>query len=127
MSNSVLLSEIVVIVLIGTVANSLFKIGTDGFGELSFKSFFTKEFVFKVLTTKYGWIIFVSLLINLIGRILLMSPFSKAKYGVIWSLATPLGLAFAIIVGYVIFHETYSTKELAGMALMIFATWLISG
>ena len=119
--------EILVIVLIGTVGNCLFKIGTDGFGELSFKSFFTREFFEKAFTSRFGWIIFVSLIVNFVSRVLVMSPLSKGKYGIVWSLLTPLGIVFSIFTGYLLFHETYTIRELLGVALTIFSVWLMGG
>ena len=118
--------EMLIIVVIGTVGNCLFKIGTDGFGELTFNSFFTREFVEKAFTSKFGWIIFVSLVINFVSRVLIMSPLSKGKYGVVWSLITPLSIVFSILTGYLLFHESYSSKELLGLGLAIVSVWLMS-
>jgi len=97
--------EILVIVIIGTVGNYLFKIGTDGFGELSFKSFFTREFFEKAFTSKFGLIIFVSLIINFVSRVLIMSPLSKSRFGIVWVLITQLGIIFSIFTGYLMFQE----------------------
>lgn len=119
--------EILVIVIIGTVGNCLFKIGTDGFGELSFKSFFTKDFFQKAFTSKFGWIIFISLIVNFISRILIMSPLSKGKYGIVWSLLTPLGIVFTTFAGYVLFHETYTIRELIGIGFAVISIWLVGG
>lgn len=119
--------EILSIVLIGALGNIMFKIGTDGFGELSFNSFFTKEFYEKAFTSKFGLIIFVSLIINFISRVLIMSPLSKEKYGIVWSIITPLGIALSIGIGYLIFHETYSARELLGVTLAVASVWLMSG
>jgi len=119
--------EILVIVLIGTIGNCLFKIGTDGFGELSFKSFFTKEFLFKAFTSKFGWIIFASLIVNFVSRVLVMSPLSKGKYGIVWSLLTPLGIVFSIFTGYFVFHETYTIRDLLGVAFAMVSVWLMGG
>lgn len=119
--------EILVIVLIGTIGNYLFKIGTDGFGELSFNSFFTKEFFEKAFTSKFGWIIFISLIINFISRILIMSPLSKGKFGIVFSLITPLGIVFSIFTGYFMFHETYTIVELLGVVLAVVSLWLMGG
>jgi multidrug transporter EmrE-like cation transporter len=119
--------EILIIVVIGTVGNVLFKIGTDGFGELSFTSFFTKEFFIKAFTSKFGWIIFVSLIINFVSRVLIMSPLSKGKYGIVWSLVTPLGIGLSILVGYLLFHETYTIRELLGVAMAVISVWLMGG
>lgn len=117
--------EVLAIVLIGTVGNCLFKVGTDGFGELSFASFFTREFYVKAFTSRFGWIIFVSLIINFVSRIMIMSPLSKGKYGVVWSVLTPLGIALSIGAGYLLFHETYTPRELLGVALAIASVWLM--
>lgn len=117
--------EMLTIVVIGTLGNSLFKIGTDGFGELSFESFFTREFFVKAFTSKFGWIIFVSLIINFVSRVLIMSPLSKGKYGVVWSILTPLGIVFSIGTGYLLFHETYTIRELLGVSLAIASVWLM--
>ena len=119
--------EILIIVLIGTVGDCIFKIGTDGFGELSFKSFLTKEFWVKAFTSKFGWIIVVSLMINFISRVLTMSPLSKEKYGIVWSLRIPLGIVLSIVTGYLIFHETYTVRELIGVSLAIASVWLMRG
>jgi multidrug transporter EmrE-like cation transporter len=119
--------EIIIIVLIGTCGNLLFKMGTDGFGELSFQSFITKEFFEKAFTSKFGWIIFGSLIINFLSRVLIMSPLSKGKYGITWSLLTPLGILFSMISGYIIFHETYTYREMLGVAMAIFSVWLMGG
>lgn len=119
--------EALIIVLIGAVGNCLFKVGTDGFGELSFKSFFTKEFFEKAFTSRFGWIIFVSLIINFVSRVLVMSPLSKGKYGIVLSLLTPLGIVFSIGAGYFLFHETYTIRELLGVALAIASVWLMGG
>jgi len=117
--------EMLTIVLIGTLGNCLFKIGTDGFGELSFESFFTREFFEKAFTSKFGWIIFVSLIINFVSRVLIMSPLSKGKYGIVWSILTPLGIVFSIGTGYLLFHETYTIRELLGVSLAIASMWLM--
>ncbi len=117
--------EILTIALIGTLGNCLFKIGTDGFGELSFESFFTREFFEKAFTSKFGWIIFVSLIINFVSRVMIMSPLSKGKYGIVWSILTPLGIVFSIGTGYLLFHETYTIRELLGVILAIASMWLM--
>jgi multidrug transporter EmrE-like cation transporter len=117
--------ELLAIVVIGTLGNSLFKIGTDGFGELSFASFFTREFYVQAFTSKFGWIIFVSLIINFVSRVLIMSPLSKGKYGIVWSILTPLGIVFSIGTGYLLFHETYTIRELLGVGLAIASVWLM--
>ena len=117
--------ELLTIVVIGTLGNSLFKIGTDGFGELSFESFFTREFYVQAFTSKFGWIIFVSLIINFVSRVLIMSPLSKGKYGIVWSILTPLGIVFSIGTGYFLFHETYTIRELLGVGLAIASVWLM--
>ena len=117
--------EVLAIVLIGTVGNCLFKIGTDGFGELSFASFFTREFYVKAFTSRFGWIIFVSLIINFVSRMLIMSPLSKGKYGIVWSVLTPLGIAMSIGTGYLLFHEMYTFRELLGVTLAIASVWLM--
>ena len=117
--------ELLTIVVIGTLGNSLFKIGTDGFGELSFECFFTREFYVKAFTSKFGWIIFVSLIINFISRMLIMSPLSKGKYGIVWSILMPLGIVFSIGTGYLLFHETYTIRELLGVSLAIASVWLM--
>lgn len=119
--------EIIIIVLIGTIGNFLFKIGTDGFGELSFQSFLTKEFFEKAFTSKFGWIIFVSLIVNFLSRVLIMSPLSKGKYGITWSLLTPLGILFSIVTGYFLFHETYTIREMLGVAMAILSVLLMGG
>ena len=117
--------EILTIVLIGNLGNYLFKIGTDGFGELSFESFFTREFFEKAFTSKFGWIIFVSLIINFVSRVMIMSPLSKGKYGIVWSILTPLGIVFSIGTGYLLFHETYTIRELLGVILAFASMWLM--
>ena len=117
--------EMLTIVVIGTLGNCLFKIGTDGFGELSFESFFTREFYIQAFTSKFGWIIFVSLIINFVSRVLIMSPLSKGKYGIVWSILTPLGIVFSIGTGYLLFHETYTIRELLGVSLAIASVWLM--
>lgn len=122
-----ILLELLSIVIVGTLGNILFKIGTGGFGELEFSSFFTKEFIVKALTSKWGWIIFVSLIINFAGRILIMSPLSKEKFGVVFNMLAPLSIVFSIVTGYFIFHESYSTKELAGVLLAVISVWLMGG
>lgn len=119
--------EIFIIVVIGTSGNLLFKIGTDGFGELSFQSFLTKEFFEKAFTSKFGWIIFGSLIVNFLSRVLIMSPLSKGKYGITWSLLTPLGILFSIGTGYFLFHETYTMRELLGVGMAILSVWLMGG
>ncbi|MCK5625501.1 hypothetical protein KAI11_01455 [Candidatus Bathyarchaeota archaeon] len=119
--------EIIIIVLIGTIGNLLFKIGTDGFGELSFQSFLTKEFFEKAFTSKFGWIIFVSLVVNFLSRVLIMSPLSKGKYGITWSLLTSLGILFSIVTGYFLFHETYTIREILGVAMAILSVFLMGG
>ena len=119
--------EILVIVIIGTIGNCLFKIGTDGFGELSFNSFFTKDFFEKAFKSKFGWIIFVSLIVNFVSRVLIMSPLSQGKYGIVWSLLTPLGLVFSIFTGYLLFHETYTIREMLGVGFAIISVWLMGG
>lgn len=119
--------EIFIIVVIGTIGNLLFKIGTDGFGELSFQSFLTKEFVEKAFTSKFGWIIFGSLIVNFLSRVLIMSPLSKGKYGITWSLLTPLGILLSIGTGYFLFHETYTMRELLGVGMAILSVWLMGG
>ena len=119
--------EIIIIVLIGTIGNLLFKIGTDGFGELSFQSFLTKEFFEKAFTSKFGWIIFVSLVVNFLSRVLIMSPLSKGKYGITWSLLTPLGILFSIVTGYFLFNETYTIREILGVAMAILSVFLMGG
>ena len=117
--------EILTIALIGNLGNYLFKIGTDGFGELSFESFFTREFFKKAFTSKFGWIIFVSLIINFVSRVMIMSPLSKGKYGIVWSILTPLGIVFSIGTGYLLFHETYTIRELLGVILAFASMWLM--
>jgi len=117
--------EILTIALIGNLGNYLFKIGIDGFGELSFESFFTREFFFFFFTSKFGWIIFVSLIINFVSRVMIMSPLSKGKYGIVWSILTPLGIVFSIGTGYLLFHETYTIRELLGVILAIASMWLM--
>ena len=119
--------EIMIIVLIGTFGNMLFKIGTDGFGELSFQSFLTKEFFEKAFTSKFGWIIFGSLIVNFLSRVLIMSPLSKGKYGITWSLLTPLGILLSMVMGYFIFHETYTYREMFGVVMAIVSVWLMGG
>ncbi len=117
--------EVLAIVVIGTVGNCLFKIGTDGFGELSFASFFTREFYVKAFTSRFGWIIFGSLIINFVSRVMIMSPLSKGKYGIVWSVLTPLGIVLSIGTGFLLFHETYTWRELLGVALAIASVWLM--
>jgi multidrug transporter EmrE-like cation transporter len=118
--------ELLLISFIGTVGNILFKIGTDGFGELTFSSFFTREFILKAFTSKFGWIIFVSLIINFTSRVLIMSPISKEKYGIVWSLTITLGMISAVLSGYLIFHETYTIKEIFGIGLTLIGMWFIT-
>ena len=117
--------EILLIVVVGTAGNILFKIGTLGFGELSFSSFFTKEFFVKAFTSKFGWLIFGSLIINFAGRVLIMSPLSREKFGIVFNMLAPLSVIFTIIVGYLVFHETYTVRELIGVLLAIASVWLM--
>jgi multidrug transporter EmrE-like cation transporter len=117
--------EIIIISLIGTIGNIMFKIGTDGFGQLTFGSFLTKEFYLTALFSKFGWVIFISLIINFTSKILIMSPLSKEKYGLVWSLLTPIGMILSISAGYLLFHENYTIKELLGMSLGIISVWLM--
>ena len=118
MNDSVeIFSEVLLITFIGTLGNILFKIGTAGFGKLSFSSFSSQEFLKNAFFTKYGWIIFFSLLINLVSRIMTMSPLSKGKSGIVWSLSIPLSLVLMVLSGYFIFGEEYTIKEIAGIVV----------
>lgn len=118
MSDSVeIFVEVLIITFIGTLGSILFKIGTSGFGELSFSSFFSQEFLKNAFLTKYGWIIFFSLLINLVSRILTMSPLSKGKSGIVWSLSIPLSLILMVLSGHFIFGEEYTIKEIVGIVV----------
>ncbi len=109
--------EVLIITFIGTLGNILFKIGTDGFGKLSFGSFFSQEFLMKAFFTKYGWVVFFSLLINLASRIMTMSPLSKGKSGIVWSLSIPLSLILMVLSGHFIFGEEYTIKEIVGIVV----------
>ena len=56
-----------------------------------------------------------------------MSPLSKGKYGITWSLLTPLGILFSIVTGYFLFHETYTIREMLGVAMAILSVLLMGG
>lgn len=122
------LFELVAITFFGTVGNCLFKVGVDRFGEkFGFTSFLKGKFYVKALTSLAGWTIFCSLLLNFSGRVLLMAPLSKQKFGVVISLLTPLGLSLSILAGYFVFHESYSLRELAGLGLAVVTVALLAG
>lgn len=119
--------ECVIITLIGLAGNCLFKIGTDKFQQkISFNTFFQREFLQKTLFTWAGWTIFASLILNFTSRIMLMIPFSKERFGIVWSLMIPLGLTATVLAGIFVFKETYSIREIAGIVLTIVAVFLLS-
>jgi multidrug transporter EmrE-like cation transporter len=116
---------IIVANLFAVIANIIFKIGVNGFGKLSLNDFFTKEFYQKAFFTKYGWLIFASFWVGLIGRVLTMVPMSQEKFGVVISLIAPIGLMMSVAAGYFVFHETYTIRELIGIGLAVIAVFLL--
>ena len=111
--------------LFAVIGNIIFKIGVNGFGKLTLNDFFTKEFYEKAFLTKYGWLIFASFWVGLIGKVLTMVPISQEKFGVVLSLIAPIGLIMSVAAGYFVFHETYTIKELLGIVLAIVAVFLL--
>jgi multidrug transporter EmrE-like cation transporter len=113
--------------LFAVIGNIIFKIGVNGFGKLSLNDFFTKEFYQKAFLTKYGWLIFASFWVGLIGKVITMIPMSQEKFGVVLSLLAPIGLIMSVAAGYFVFHETYTIRELIGIGLAIIAIFLLGG
>ena len=113
--------------LFGVIGNIIFRIGVEGFGKLTISDFFTKEFYQKAFFTKYGWLIFASFWVGLIGKVMTMVPMSREKFGVVLSLIAPIGLIMSVAAGYFIFHETYTIRELIGITLAVAAIIVLGG
>jgi multidrug transporter EmrE-like cation transporter len=111
--------------LFAVIGNIIFKIGINGFGKLTLNDFFTKEFYQKAFFTKYGWLIFASFWVGLIGKVITMVPISQEKFGVVLSLLAPIGLIMSVVAGYFVFHETYTIRELVGIGLAVVAVFLL--
>jgi multidrug transporter EmrE-like cation transporter len=122
-----LLLIIIVANLFAVAGNVVFKIGVNGFGKVSFDDFFTKEFYQEAFFTRYGWLIFASFWIGLAGRVLTMIPMSEEKFGIVLSLIAPIGLVLSVAAGYLVFHETYSVRELIGIIVAVIAVFILSG
>jgi multidrug transporter EmrE-like cation transporter len=122
-----LLLIMIVANLFAVIGNIIFKIGVNGFGKLSLNDFFSKEFYQKAFLTKYGWLIFASFWVGLIGKVITMIPMSQEKFGVVLSLLAPIGLIMSVTAGYFVFHETYTIREFIGIGLAIIAIFLLGG
>jgi len=120
-----LLLIMIVANLFAVIGNIIFKIGINGFGKLTLNDFFTKEFYQKAFFTKYGWLIFASFWVGLIGKVITMVPISQEKFGVVLSLLAPIGLIMSVAAGYFVFHETYTIRELVGIGLAVVAVFLL--
>lgn len=122
-----LLVEALVICVVGILANIVFKIGVEGFGNLAFDSFLDPEFYRQAFTTRHGWIVFFSLVVSFTGKLLIMAPMSRHKFGVVISILTPISLTLSVLAGAVIFHETYTWKEALGIVLAVCSVFLLGG
>lgn len=119
--------ELLLITLIGNFGNILFRLGGDLHGPLNLKEMFTSTFIVEAATSKWGWIILVSLTLNFTSRILLLSPLTQWRYAIVWSVLSALGGIISLLIGTLLFHEQYTPRELTGILLAVIGVWLMGG
>lgn len=121
------LAEFVVIVLFNAIGNALLKVGINSLSNASLSTFFTKDFYVTVFTSKSAIIFIAALAFNFVAKLFVLSPLSRHQFGITLNILAPLATILIIIMGYVVFKETYSARELTGVALASLSIWLMSG
>jgi drug/metabolite transporter (DMT)-like permease len=143
---------VVIIVTLGTVGGVLFKLGTNALGAIDYRRLtgikmstttiilagllFFSIFLFFVsgyslssysFAAKYLFypIVFVALIMMAISRFLIGVPLSVTGLGRLTGLLTALGVITTAAASVLVFKETFSTRELAGLALAVVAVILL--
>jgi len=143
---------VVLIVALGTIGGVLFKSGTNTLGTIDYRRLleirissptvvFAGLLVFSVLLFFYSGfslgehsfaakylftpIIFLALIMLAASRFLIGVPLSVTGLGRLTGLLTALGVIATAIASVLVFKETFSTRELAGLALAVVAVILL--
>ena len=119
---------LIITVILGVIGDMIFKIGTNKnpFGKLTINNFFDLNFYKSALTSPWGWIIALSLIVNLISKLLLMIPWSTERFAFVTAIVSPMVLTLTIVFSYVVFKDSYSTREIIGMVTAIVAVIILS-
>lgn len=122
-----ILLQVLFITVLSWLGNLFFKVGADGFGGFGLHEILTRDFLTFFLFSSCGWVVMLSLAINLGARIYAIIPFSQNRFGLMMALISPLALVFSVVSGILLFHESYSHREYIGIVLAILAVFLLGG
>ena len=143
---------VVLIVALGTVGGVLFKLGTNALGTIDFQRLLEFKIsttaivlagllIFSVFLFFFGGyslssysfaakylfypVIFLALVTMAFSRFLIGVPLSVTGLGRLTGLLTALGVITTAAASVLVFRETFSLRELAGLALAVVAVILL--